>query len=414
MSSSVVYFVGVILLAFVGIFVNPESWAFWIRLLFKISVFAGISFLLLQLWYELRSEPEVEENEDELPDTEELSNDESFFDNRIALFSRALQKNPEVLDLLKKQFSVIWNLILPHNGFLLLMLPKREIILLHKIVRSEAFRSPKNKPIPVLNLIDGAQGFLVENHVENGSNLIPFYDPQAYVPRSFLAFRTELEKDLYLYWLFDAELVDFFNEEDRSTINKINELTLTYLSNVLLVEKLKEETKEKGKLLQLAEQVSAAKNLKTAVERFCDFLAHEFQASKLTVAFRRDFNLNENRGIIFYAIGKEDPYKAGVEFVLNEGLHGWVILKNRPYLLDDIDKGEYFVPRFSRQEKTNYGLRAFLSVPIEYQEQAIGMVTLEDSRPGKFNLLDKERLQRYTALFSNTINRLVYEKQVGG
>ena len=413
MNSLLAYFVVLFLLAFVGLFVNPESWSYWVKLIFKLLIFSGIGFLLYRLWNYVQEEEEADEQQ-ELPEEKELVKDQPIFENRAVLFSRALQKNPEVLDVLKKQFSVIWNLILPHNGFLLLMLPKREIILLHKLVRHEVFRSPKNKPIPVLDLVDSAHGFLVENHLENGSNLIPFYNPEAYVPRSFLAFRTELEKNLHLYWLFDAELVDFFNEEDRTTLNKINELTLSYLNYVLLVEKLKEETREKGKMLDLAREVSSAKNLKAAVSRFSEFLAHEFQASKLTIAFRKDFDLNEARGVVFYAIGKEDPFKTGTEFLLEEGLNGWVILKNRPYLLDDIDKGEYFVPRFSRSEKTNYGLRAFLSVPIEYQEQAIGMVTLEDSKAGKFSVIEKEKLQRYTMLFSQSINRLVYENQVGG
>lgn len=413
MNSSLINFVVLFLLSIIGIFVNPESWNFWAKLAFKLVVVGGIFFFLYQLWGDYQ-EQEEEEEEDELPDEKALIKDESFFENRAALLARALQKNPEVFELLKKQFSVIWNLILPHNGFLLLMLPKREIILLHKLVRNDVFRPPKNKPIPVLDLVDGAHGFLVENYLENGTNLIPFYNPEAYVPRSFLAFKTELEKELNLYWLFDAELVDFFNEEDKTTINKINDLTLSYLDHVLLVEKLKEESKEKSKMLELARDVVSAKSLKTAVSRFSEFLAHEFQASKLTIAFRKNFDLNEARGTIFYAIGKEDPFKSGSEFLLEEGLNGWVILKNRPYLLDDIDKGEYFVPRFSRQEKTNYGLRAFLSVPIEYQEQAIGMVTLEDSKPGKFTVLEKEKLQRYTTLFSQSINRIVYENQIGG
>ncbi len=411
MNLSIVYYAALFLLAFVGIFVNPASWSLGVKLVFKLIIVSGIGFLIYRLWIENQSGME---NENELPDEQELEKEETVFDNQVALFNRALQKNPEVMEVLKKQFSIVWNLILPHNGLLLLMLPKREIVLLHKHVRNQAFRSPKNKPIPILDLIDGAHGFLVENHLENGSNLIPFYDEKVYVPRSFLAFRTELEKDLFLYWVFDAELVDFFNEEDRVTLSKINELTVTFLRHILLIEQLKEENREKSKILELVEEVAPVKNLKIAVERFSEFLAHEFQAKKLTIAFRKNFDLNENRGEIFYSIGKEDPFKSGTEFILEEGLNGWVILKNRPYLLDDIEKGEYFVPRFSRQEKTNYGLRSFLSVPIEYQEQAIGLVTLEDSVPGKFTNLDKERLQRYTTLFAQTINRLIYEKQVGG
>ncbi|HHE55809.1 MAG TPA: hypothetical protein ENL21_08510, partial [Caldithrix abyssi] len=150
MNSSLINFVVLFLLSIIGIFVNPESWNFWAKLAFKLVVVGGIFFFLYQLWGDYQ-EQEEEEEEDELPDEKALIKDESFFENRAALLARALQKNPEVFELLKKQFSVIWNLILPHNGFLLLMLPKREIILLHKLVRNDVFRSPKNKPIPVLD-----------------------------------------------------------------------------------------------------------------------------------------------------------------------------------------------------------------------------------------------------------------------
>ncbi|NOX89420.1 MAG: GAF domain-containing protein [Calditrichaeota bacterium] len=408
-------FVALFLLIIIGIFVNPESWGFWTKLAFKVIILAGISAILYNFWG-MAAENDQNEEADEIPPDNEtdLESEDAFFDNKVRLLTKSLHKNPEILDFLRKQFTIIWNFILPHNGYLFLVLPEREALLLHKKVKDEILAAQKDRPIPLFNLIDNARGFLIENHVENGSNLIPLYKKDVYVPRSFLGFRADIDKQLHLYWIFDAEAYDFFNHEDRSTIHKINEITLEFLKKALIIEHLKEENVQTSKSLALSRQLTLARSIKSAVNQFTEFLIQEFQATKLTIAFRKDYDLSSTRGVIIYSIGKDDVFKAGYEFPLDEGLNGWVVLKNRPYLLDDIDKGEYFIPRFSRQEKTNYGLRSFLSVPVHFDNQAIGMVTLEDVRANKFSTEDKERLINYTALFSNAIDRLVHEKQIGG
>ncbi len=398
------------ILVFIGFFVNPPGWGLTVKILFKLALLVGVVFFL----YRLRNDVGPVEEEEIDESEEDQSTEEPFFDNKVELFTKALNKEPEVLELLKKQFLIIWNFVLPHNGYLFLELPGHRVRLLHKRVKDDVFTMPQNKPIPVLKLIDNTQGVLIENHVENGSTLLPFYKENTYVPRSFMGFRTDIDRGLHLYWIFDAELADFFNDEDRGTINKINEVTLSYLQKMLIAEHLKDDSRESNKMVELSARVSAARSIKAAVEAFTDILVRDFQASKLTISFRKNYDLNATEGTIYHTIGTIDLYKPGSEFVLEEGLNGWVILKNRPYLLDDIDKGEYFIPRFSRQEKTNYGLRAFLSVPILYEDQAIGAVTLEDETANRFTVGDKEKLLKYTELFSRAINRLVYEKQVGG
>ena len=79
--------------------------------------------------------------------------------------------------------------------------------------------------------------------------------------------------------------------------------------------------------------------------------------------------------------------------------------KNKPHLIENIEKGDYFVPRFSEDEKSNYGIKSFLSVPIAYNDQAMGMVTLEDKESGKFAAADKKTLIEHSKLLANALYR---------
>jgi GAF domain-containing protein len=74
-------------------------------------------------------------------------------------------------------------------------------------------------------------------------------------------------------------------------------------------------------------------------------------------------------------------------------------------LIDDLEKGEYFIPRYSKNEKTNFGFRSFLGVPIIAEDHIFGAVTLEHRRPNKFGDTDKRKIQEFVDTFSTTFLR---------
>ncbi len=414
MSKPVQNFIILTILIIIGVLVNPESWGFWGTFVFKLLDLGGIGLILYFIWQDYQKIEEPDESQETFEeDTSDFS--DSFFESKGRLLNKALYRNAEITDFLRKQFSIIWNLILPHNGYLFLMLPGRELILVHKKVRQDlqSIRH-KGQTIPAIDLIDNANGFLIENHIENGAVLLPFYEQNDFVAKSFLGLRSDLADSVRFYWLFDAEVFDFFNDEDRPVLHKINETVLAFVNKALLNEHLKVEHLQAAKALSLSQQLLGIRSMNAAVQVFTDFLINEFQASKLTIAFRKNFDLAAQQGVVHFTVGLEDPFQQGAEFPLEEGLNGWVILKNRPYLLDDIDKGEYFIPRFNRSEKSNYGLRSFLSVPVHSGEAAVGMITLEDKEANKFSQEDKKRLIDFAGIFSGAMERLIKEKQIGG
>ena len=62
-------------------------------------------------------------------------------------------------------------------------------------------------------------------------------------------------------------------------------------------------------------------------------------------------------------------------------------------------------PRYSKDEKTNFGFRSFLGVPIEADDQIFGAVTLEHRHANKFSEGDKGKIQDYVDIFSSTFRR---------
>ena len=84
--------------------------------------------------------------------------------------------------------------------------------------------------------------------------------------------------------------------------------------------------------------------------------------------------------IIKRVVGQVDEFEEGYEFSLDEGLNGWVIRKNKPILVSNLEKGEYFIPRYTKKEKINYDLKSFISAPIGYYNKCLGAVTVESKK----------------------------------
>ena len=131
-----------------------------------------------------------------------------------------------------------------------------------------------------------------------------------------------------------------------------------------------------------------------------------FEASRLTISVIRS---ESGKGVIKKVIGQQDEFMENKEFLLDEGLTGWIINKQKPYLIDDLEKGEYFIPRYSKDEKSNFGLRSFLGIPIVNDKLSYGALTLEHQLPKKYSKRDQLKIEKYIDIFNSYYSR--YRKQ---
>ncbi|MBN1406784.1 MAG: GAF domain-containing protein, partial [Calditrichaceae bacterium] len=304
---------------------------------------------------------------------------------------------------LENQFMIVWDFIYPKNGFIIYRNPQDKMKIIHENLQPDILIDTSKYPTSLFTLIENKDGILIENKIEQTLNLIPFYQNSDYKPQSVLGFMIQLESAEKIYWFFDSDITENFNTDDVTTIERIIQNINAISFEAFKSFELNNTCVYLNNKFQIAEKLNTAKNTDECLEYFCDFIINNFEASKLTIGMKKGFDTQT--AIIKKAIGIDDPFKNGYEFPLDEGLNGFVIMKNKPHLIEDIEKGEYFVPRFSKAEKTNYGLHAFLSVPIEIKSNAIGMVTLEHKLESKYTSNDKKDLLNYSAILATALYR---------
>ena len=397
--------IGLYLLAVLGIFVEPEFLGSAGNIVFKLLILAGISYLVYKQW---NTKPEDEEPEIIQPEQEHpAAVPEPVFDTIPAQLGTVFNNNDGLKQFLLNQFSIYWNYTLPQNGFLLYKDGSEKIQMLEQRTHQKIPFNPETGFTALISLLGQNEGILIENNLRDANALFPFYDLSEYQPQSLLAFQTQLDTQQVLYWFFDANGSNYFNIQDKPILLQINMNTIFAVNESLNNQGLIDNSKEVMHLSNLAHLLNQALNFEQCIDIFTDFIINEFEASKFTIAIRE---ADGESARIRKSIGIEDSYKTGALFRLDEGLHGWVILKNKPYLIDNIDKGEYFIPRFSRAEKTNFSLRSFLSVPLQEEDEAFGMVSLENKSENKYTENDKSRLISLSTILASAFRRFKENK----
>lgn len=399
-------FVGLYLLAILGVFVEPDFLGSVGNVFFKLLVLAGISFLLYEIW---NNKSAVDENEDKLTEAADsvIASPEPVFDIIPTRLDNLISVNENLRQFLINQFTIYWNYTLPHNGYLLYKNGSENTKIFEKRTNSHFIDGKEPDFSLLIALVAQNDGMVIENNLEDTSVLFPFYNQAEFKPQSLLAFKTQLDPNQVLFWFFDAQGNNFFNIQDKALLLQINNNTLFAVKETMQNQNLIDDSKETKHVSELAHLLNQAINFDQCIDFFTDFLINEFEASKFTIALREE---DSDKATIQKSIGIDDSYKKGASFSLNEGLHGWVILKNKPYLIDNIDKGEYFVPRFSRSEKTNFALRSFLSVPLQTAEEAFGMISLEDKIENKYSENDKSRLISFSNILASAFIRFKEDK----
>ncbi|MBN2423802.1 MAG: GAF domain-containing protein [Calditrichaceae bacterium] len=393
-------FISLYILAILGIFIDLGSWWTIGNIIFKIVIFGGISYLMFMVWKDMEAEDQIEGETVSSSSSEETIK-RSVFENKFDLAESHVKNNPDINDFLKRQFKTIWNYIMPDRGFLFFEGLQNEPQLIYSEADAQLDEISAEKLKSFLSVIDKTKGVLIENNIQPAQNVIPFSAGDIYMPKSLLAFTTDISQGKKFYWIFDAGAANHFNKDDTSSLELINLNNLKTLELIAEANGIGENLIFTNKMLELSNKLNSAKDYERCQEVFTETIIESFEASKFTIALKHD----EKTAIIKKSIGIDDSFKYGFEFPLDDGLNGWVIRKNKPYLIENIDKGDYFIPRFTRDEKTNYGLRCFLSVPIIGKDEAVGMITLEHKEINKYSVSDKEKLTKYTEIFSNAIHK---------
>ena len=193
----------------------------------------------------------------------------------------------------------------------------------------------------------------------------------------------------------DSDVKESFGDEDRALLESFGEL----LSRTLINYNVMTDLEMNAKLFSVFYEVSRHLNANLEYEEVFNLLLSVIQDvydyNRISISLKED----EHKAKIYKVLGKEAGFPEGEIFDVNEGLNGWIIRKNKSILVSDLEKGDYFIPRYSYEEKNNYNMRSFLGAPISYGNACYGVVTVESETPNIF----VEQHEKILSMLTNNI-----------
>jgi len=402
-------FVAIIILLFLGLFIQPFSYGVT-DFIYRFIIFVIIVYLLYRDLQQHKTTEDIEETEDTRKP--ELPHD---IDNSVSdgwNLGNLLQHDEIIMKYIDDQFSVLANILIPDQGWIFYSVDSK-IMNVYKHVsfsETEILNVPYRVDIQgVLQIIENRNQILIEDNLQNANYSLIYYKNSDYNAASFIGIPVLMNGNEKLFITFDSETQEQFNHQDKEIIEKIVSGIQSTLKFRLKSIELLSKMKIKEKLLEFSKSLNQSSSVSSAIDRLSAFVINEFEADRLTISTIKP---NEKIATIRKVVGKPDDFGINFEFTIEEGLTGWVISKNKPYLIDDLEKGEYFIPRYSKNEKSNYGLRSFLGTPFFYEQSVFGALTLEHHSPNKYSEFNKQYLQEITNIFTNLFLRKNLKKEI--
>lgn len=391
----------IVALCLMGIFIHPFDPGL-MDFIYRFVIFSIIVYLVYDFYRQSKQTP-VEEPTPE-PIRTVIKNDELVKIGGDWCFADLIEGDAKTREFLEDQFEILASLIFPDNGWVFYK-EKGQIVKIHQKTFIDHHVIDREDRYPLsglMQILDEKNDIIIENNIDKTGNLLPFYTESDYSAASFIGIPLSLERDEKLFLIFDSHHTEHFNQDEKKIFSRIASNSTTWILNRIKAYSLLTDIKEQSNLLSFAKNLNSSKTISTAIEKFAVLISEEFEASRLTVSVCKK---DQNTAVIKKVIGQKDEYEENAEFPLDEGLTGWVISKSKPYLVEDLEKGEYFIPRYTKTEKTNFGLRSFLGVPIIIEDQVLGAVTLEHRLPKKYLIKDQEKIIRFVDILSTTFSR---------
>ncbi len=237
---------------------------------------------------------------------------------------------------------------------------------------------------------------LLEQNIPDELQVAGYYRTPAAI-KSFLGVPIQVNTNTVGVLVIDSTNEEEFGESDQELLESFQGLISQGFSIMAERERYALVNRSLEAQQALMEQLNEEDSLENILNGFTRACQMVFQYDRISISMVNS-DTKETAKIV-RVVGQTDEFGEGTEFNVFDGLTGWVIRKNRPLLLADLEKGELFRPRFTKEEKSNYELRSFLGVPISYQQSIYGAVSVESKHPDFYSEWD----QKILGLMANQI-----------
>ncbi len=226
--------------------------------------------------------------------------------------------------------------------------------------------------------------------------------------KSFLGAPILLQKEVIGVLVVLSGTDEAFGEDDKKLIKHFSEVIEKTIENYNNLFEYETSSQLFSSFYEISKELYSNLKYDEIIEMLLSISKKIFKYDRISVSITED---NGFSGKIKRVEGQTDEFGEGHSFSLNDGLNGWVMRKNKPITVPNIEKGDYFMPRYSKSEKSNYELKSFLSAPIGYYNKCLGAVTIESKLPNQY----EERHERVLVMLANNIGAalersIIYQK----
>ena len=372
---------GVIVLFVLGLLPNSITW-----IIIKVIYFAGlISYVFLHYLNVADTEEDEEEEENDV-ETEGTGQDWLKIDsdqNVEELFDRFLDNTLRLTQKVLVSESVV---------LLFANYSKKFFSIRHKITKTpERFISAESfdlmKGLPSLVLRNRTP--LIENHLPEGNEIIPYYRPEDNESRSFAAVPVFFNDLIIGVLCADSTVQESFSNEDLELLKQFGGLISTQLVNSNRLYEYEAENWVGNVLFEVSDEMNRIIDVEDLWSYLSKKIPDVVECDRISISGK----MNTREGKILRIEGGTGNLKPGRQFPLTEGIVGWVMRKNQPLRVEDFASKENYVPRFDGEETPAREYFSLLAVPVATSKSLIGTICLESTKTNKFNDQDKRILQ---------------------
>lgn len=360
----------------------------------KLAVLAAGIGIVFLLWQQL-AQTEEGEPEDEDIDRSLESSVRSFGVDEGQSASSSDGRNfnfqEELTQFFDNLVKIVRSSLVAHSAIVLLW-NKHHNTLQVEFCDSESDSMKSGNRIGINGTLPGSvllnKTAILEQNIPSGQP-VNYYQKPVEI-RSFLGVPMHIHGDVRGVLVVDSLIANDFSEKDLALLKSYENLISQGVEMV--------SEREKSRLIgqSIAAQRTFLSNLNEDFSKDSAFAAlgkasrQVFDFHRITIILVDE--LDPDYGIVAKVFGQEDSMRAGFRFRLDDGLSGWIVRRSKSLLLGDLEKGDLFRPRYSKDDKSNFGLRSFVGVPITIDNRVLGSITMEHRQPDYYTEWDQSIL----------------------
>lgn len=248
---------------------------------------------------------------------------------------------------------------------------------------------------------------LVENHLPDSENLLPYYASSKVPVRSFLGVPIFFEDYIVGILCVDSGVEESFSPDDLEILNEFSKVVAIQMACSNKLYEYETENWTTRLLYDFSKTIIEIQTPEELWKYIDESLKKVFQADRIIISEKSD----QNTGKIIYISGTTPSLNVGDEFADTEGLVGWVFRKNQSLLVEDFTTKENYIPRFSSEESPAKEFKSFVAVPVTHEDSTRVVLSLESYQARHFNEQHKKILETMAYQVASFLDkaRVIYQ-----